>query len=239
MSDNDLWGLPELDTSGPSVTPQPSTADAIQEWVNAMPQIYNTQLEYAPKEAAMNVQLAQQYAYPLALALKTAQEGLYPNETALTNSLTQKAQSGMSGDMPDWAKQSYMDTMRAQLGENALSGAGADYMSRGLLEQQKNWQDYYTNLGLSISNRQPVYTANQPSTSNYMSNFTPSSAMGYTSNNYGTYQNALSNQYSTNASMYNNYNSMLGNIYGSGIGAMGTMAAYSSKRFKKNIKLWA
>lgn len=239
MSDNDLWGLPEQDTSGSSVAVQPSTADAVREWVNSMPQVYQTQLQYAPQEAAMQVQLANQYSLPMAQALKTAQDQLYPNETALTNSLTQQAQSGMNGDMPSWAKESYMDTMRAQLGDNALSGVGADYMSRGLLEQQQQWKQYYQNLGLSISGKQPVYTASSPQTSNYMSGFTPNAAMGYTSNNYGTYQNARNNNYNTQSSLYNNYNSMLGNMYGSGMGAMGTMVAFSSARLKENIKTWA
>lgn len=225
MSDNDLWGLPEQDTSGPSVAPQPTTADAINAWVQSMPQVYNTQLEYAPKEAAMNLSLAQQYALPYAQALKTAQSTLYPNETALSDALTKQAQEGMTSGLPEWAKQSYMDTMRSQLGDNALAGSGADYMSRGLLEQEKNWRDYYTNLGLSITGRQPVYQAQQPMTSNYMSTFTPASNMSYSSNNYGTYQGALNNRYNTNAGIYNNLNNMYGNMYGAGMGAMGTMFA--------------
>ena len=165
---------------------QPSVQSSISDWVQNYPAVFALQQQYAPQEAQQQLDLLQQYAGPLGQAYKTAQDQMYPQETAITNQLSQQVQEGMSGQLPDWAQQSYMDTMRAQLGENALAGVGADYMSRGLMEQQKNWQDYYRNLGLSISGRQPVYTANMPQYTQQASTFTPGSVMGFNQQGYGT-----------------------------------------------------
>ena len=225
--------------SAPSTPAAPTTQSSIADWVQNYPAVFALQQQHAPQEAQQQIDLMQQYALPYAQALKTAQDQLYPNETALTNTLTEQAQEGLQSGLPDWAQESYMDTMRAQLGENAMSGAGADYMSRGLLEQEKNWNDYYQNLGLSISGKQPVYSAQPTQYSNYASQFTPSSVMGYNSTNYGNYSNAYSSMYGANASVRNGMNQMYGQLGSSAIGAAGTVMAFSSARFKENIKTWA
>ena len=50
----------------PSVPAAPSSGESMKEWAEAMPQVYETQLEYAPKEAAQQLDLLQQYAAPTA-----------------------------------------------------------------------------------------------------------------------------------------------------------------------------
>jgi len=194
----------------------PSVSSNISDWVENYPAVFALQQQYAPQEAAQQVALAEQYAAPLGTAFKSAQEAMYPNEAALSNQLTQIAQQGISGSMPDWAKQSYMDTMRAQLGENAMSGVGADYMSTGLLQQQEDWNRYYQNLGLSIAGRQPIYSASTPTTSNYTSTFTPSSILGYNAQNYST----AANMYNRSSGTGNGWGSILGSIGGSILGGM-------------------
>ena len=57
----------------PTPPPQPSTADAIREYVASLPELFQAQLDFAPKEAAQQVALAQQYALPLAETAKEAQ----------------------------------------------------------------------------------------------------------------------------------------------------------------------
>lgn len=180
------------DSGGGSVPQPQTTGQSIQDWIKNYPQIFELQSKYAPQEAAQQVSLAQQYAEPLGQAMKSAQEAMYPDETAFIKNTLSMAQQGQGAGLPNWAKQQYMDTMRAQLGENALAGSGADYMSTGLNQQTMDWQKYYTDLGLSIAGRQPIATANSPQTSNYASTFTPQSVMNYNSQNYGNYSNAWS-----------------------------------------------
>jgi hypothetical protein len=197
--------------------------------------VFALQQEYAPQEAAQQVALAQQYAGPLGEALKTAQESMYPEETAFTKEALATAKQGMESGLPDWAKQSYMDTMRGQLGDNALAGVGADYMSTGLNQQTQDWKNYYTNLGLSISGKQPVYTANQPQTSNYTSGFTPNSVM---SSNNQTYSTAA-NLYGQTSNQSPAWLTALTGMGGSVLGGLAGGWAMSSIQYKKNVKSWA
>ena len=224
--------------SSPSTPAAPTTTSSIEDWVKNYPAVYELQQKYAPLEAQNQIDLMNKYSLPYAQALKTAQDTLYPNETALTNQLTAKVSEGMNGQLPDWAKNSYLDTQKALLGENALSGSGVDYMSRGLNEQTKNWQDYYTNLGLSISGKQPVYTASPTQTTNYTSGFTPNSVMSSNNQNYGNYSNAYSSMYNTNATFATNLNKQYTDWAKMAAGGVSGAAA-SSRRYKKNIKLWA
>ena len=202
-----------------SVPQAPTAGESMADWVQNYPAMWELQQKYAPLEAQQQVALAQQYAQPLGQAMKTAQEAMYPQETAFTQQALQQAQTGMNQGLPDWAKQQYMDTMRAQLGENALAGVGADYMSTGLNEQTKNWQDYYRNVGLSIAGKQPIAQATMPGYSNYASQYTPTSVMNYNAQNYGNYANAWSNAQQNQGG---GWGSILGAIGGGLAGGIGS-----------------
>ncbi|KYK25701.1 hypothetical protein AYK26_07735 [Euryarchaeota archaeon SM23-78] len=166
-----------------SSQPSMSSAEAIREWVSSLPQVYETQMQYAPQEAAQQVQLAQQYALPMGQAMQQAMTGMYPETTALQEQLAQQAQAGMQAGVPDWMREQYLSNVRAQLGEQVGAGIGADYISRGLLQLNQDWQDYYRNLGLSVSGRQPLAQPTMPAYSNYMQGYQPSNVLGY----YGGY----------------------------------------------------
>ena len=170
------------DSSTTTTTPgaSASSADAVKAWVASMPQVYETQMKYAPQEAAQQVQLAQQYALPLGQAYRTAQESMYPGTTGLQESLAGIAQQGSTAtSMPEWMKQQYRSEFNANLGTNAGSPIGAEYVSRKMQEQLFNQQKYYQNLGLSVTGRQPLTQATSPATTNYASTFTPSNLMSF------------------------------------------------------------
>ena len=219
----------------PQAPTAPSTGQSVQDWASALPQIYQAQMQYAPQQAQQQVSLAQQYALPLAQAYQSAQSSLYPKTTALQENLADQATQGMSSDVPSWMQDQYRSNVNAQLGSNAGSPIGADYMSRGLLQQQQDWKQYYQNLGLSVTGRQPLTQATGPQTTDYMSSFTPSSVMTSNNQNYGTsgsiYGNQLTSQATQNAAMYN----MIGQF----AGAAGTAASHSSRRYKNRIVKWA
>jgi hypothetical protein len=174
----------------PEVTAQPTTAEAMKAYVDSLPALYEAQLKYAPLEAEQQIKLAQQYAVPYAEAQKQAQEALYPGTSALQEKLAKQANEGMTGKVPDSARQQYRSDLLAQLGTNAMSGVGADYVSRGLMNQQQEYNQYYQNLGLSLAGRQPLTQATTPTTTNYMGSYTPSQGLSYSANTYGTYAGA-------------------------------------------------
>ena len=78
---------------------------------------------------------------------------------------------------------------------------------------------------MSIAGRQPIATASQPNTSNYLQQFSPNAVMGYNAQNYGNYSNAYSSMYGANASLAGSQNQMWGNIAGGAMGGLGTFSA--------------
>lgn len=281
---------------------QPSVSSSIGDYVENYPRLFQLQQQYAPQEAAQQVSLAQRYAAPLGQAYQQAQAQMYPQETMLTNALTNQVLQGMGavgtagnassfsltpkqsmydytipantiqipytayepvygqqgkegsaimdwnpvtkqydytipsqqvqipyttydysytpatsntmtttgGGVPEWQRQQYRSDLNANLGTNVGSPIAADYMSRGLLQQQQDWQRYYQNLGLSITGRQPIYTANTPQTTNQTAGFTPQGVMSYNQQGYNTAAGLYANQ-PTNS---------FGGL-GAGIGALG------------------
>jgi hypothetical protein len=197
---------------------QPSVQSSISDYVQNYPALFSLQQQYAPQEAAQQVALAQQYAAPLGEAYRTAQEQIYPNETALSNELTAQAREGMSSTVPEWQKAQYQSDLNANLGSNVGSGIGADYMSRGMQQQQQDWQRYYQNMGLSIAGRQPIATASTPTTTNVLQGYTPQGVMNYNASNYGT----AANIYGTQSQQSNPWMSMAGTLGGAALGGWST-----------------
>lgn len=52
---------------------------------------------------------------------------------------------------PSAEREAYLDELRANLGTNVGSGIGADYTSRGLLNLEEEWRQYYQNLAQELS----------------------------------------------------------------------------------------
>lgn len=224
--------------AAPSTPTAPSTSSSIADWVQNYPSVFALQQQYAPQEAAQQVSLAQQYALPYGQAMQAAQEGMYPGTTAIQENLANQSIEGMSSQMPDWAKQQYQSGVNAQLGSNVNSPIGADYASRGMMQQQEDWKRYYQNLGLSVTGRQPLTQASTPQTSNYTQAYTPGSVMSYNSGNYGNYVGAYSSMYGANAGLQGSANTVNQGYAQMGASAAGSLLG-SSQRYKTNIKLWA
>jgi hypothetical protein len=203
--------------------PQITTQQSIQDYVNALPQLYETQFKYAPQEAQQQLELTQQYAGPLAEAYKQAQEQLYPGTVALQEQLATQAQTGMNEGLSAQEREQYGSDIKALLGENVSSPIGADYYGRGLMQLDQQRKDYYRNLGLSMTNRQPLTQASTPMTNQMASGFTPQDVMGFNSQNYGTYSSASRPlgfyQNPTAAQNFGTYAQGVGNVL-SGIGSM-------------------
>jgi len=219
-------------------TPQaPTAAENMQDWIQNYPAMFALQKEYAPQEAQQQVELAQQYATPLGEAYAAANKAMYPETAGLQEQLATQASQGMESSVPEWQKAQYLSDMNANLGTNVGSGIGADYVSRGMMQQQQDWGNYYRDLGLSVAGRQPLAQGQAPSYSNYASTYTPGQVAGNNAQNYSSYSNAYANMYGTNANFTSN---MFGNYLKAGqmgAGAIGGMM--SSARYKTNIKIWA
>jgi len=191
-------GGSETNIYQPKPPAAPSTADATKAWVESMPEVFAMQQEYAPKEAQQQLDLLQQYGQPMAQAYADAQKSLNPETSSLQEKMAGQASAGMDAGVPDWMADKYRSELNANLGTNVGSGISADYVSRGMLQQQKGYQDYYRNLGLSLAQRQPLAQPTAPQTTNQMQQFTPQTNMGYMSSNYGNFAQASRPMATTN-----------------------------------------
>lgn len=178
----------------------PTPESEVNAWVSALPKVYQAQMDYQ---------------LPMAQAQKSAMESLYPTTAGLQENLAGQATQGMQSGVPQYMQDQWQSNMNAQLGSNAGSPIGADYMSRGLMQQQQEWKNYYSQMAMSLAGRQPLA---QPSL-DYMTGFTPNQVMGNMSNIYGTQANVFATQQdraNSNAQLYQGYAKMGLN----GIGSM-------------------
>jgi hypothetical protein len=173
-----------------SAPQQPSTAEAINAYIAGLPAMYSAQLDFAPKEAQQQVEIAQQFAGPLGQALKTAQESLYPTQTGLTEALAQQAMASMQNPVSEAETRYVNANIGAGLGTNVNSGAGNVFKAKtfGNLYNQRLQQAY--NLAATTAGLGNVANAQTPSYTNQLGQYSPSSVMGYMSNNYGNYASA-------------------------------------------------
>lgn len=189
--------------TGPSVNlqqpQQPSTQSEVSAFTQALPQIYQAQ---------------EQYALPEAQAQQSAMQQLYPQLSQLPENLATQANQGMQSGIPAWMSQQYTSDMNGALGSNAGSPIGQDYVSRGLLQQNQNWRQYYQSLASGLTGLQGVAQPNL----NYMQGFTPNSVMQGMNQNYGT----SGNIYGSNLGYQSAQNSAMLQMIGSGVGAAGS-----------------
>lgn len=174
----------------PTPPTAPSLTTSINDYIASLPALYEAQMKYAPMEAQQQVDLAQQYAVPLAQAYQQAQEVLYPGTSSLQEQLAQTAQQRSTGAIPTSFQDQYRSDLKAQLGTNVGSGIGADYVSRGLMNQQEDYNRYYQNLGLSLAGRQPLVNPQSPNFTNQAGAYQPSQALSYNAGNYGVFAGA-------------------------------------------------
>ena len=179
---------------------QPSPQAEAQAWASTLPEVYQAQAQYMPQQAQEQQSIMQQ---------------LYPQLAQLPESLATQANQGMQSGMPSWKTQQYQSDMNAQLGQNAGAPIGADYASRGLMQQQQNYKQYYQQMAQGLTGLQGV--AN-PSL-NYMQGYSPNSVMQGMNQAYGTAGNIYGSQLGYNSQQ--NQNMM--NLIGTAVTATGSM----------------
>ena len=171
--------------------PQPqSSSSVLSDYGSQLPGVYQT-----------NANLLNQYA---------------PGALGLTGQLAGIASQGMESGIPQDLRTQYQSNMLAMLGQNAGAGIGADYMSRGLMQQNEDWKRYYQGLGLNVSNSLPGLQ------SSLSSSYTPSQALGYAANSYNSYTKALANRDNLDNERSNQggLGAGLGSALGMGVGAL-------------------
>ena len=175
-------GTPSVETPTPPA--RPTVGESTEDYIRNIPALVESAKEYQPQYAALQKQIG---------------EELYPTTAGLQEKLAAMGEQGMGEDMPGAWREQYRSNMASMLGPNTKSTIGADYMSTGLMNLNKSWKDYYTNLALTASGRQPLASA--PTGQQMQQGFSPGQAMGFNASTYGPYAGAYTSMYGTNAQM--------------------------------------
>lgn len=139
-------------------TPAPPTAgQSAAEYAAALPSILQAQIQYQPQFNEADFQSFAKLAPLYTQVANNISQQLYPSTTGLQEQLASEAsRNATATQIPDWMAQSYRNSVNSQLGQNVNSPIGADYVSRGLIDQAQQYRSYYQNLGLSLTGRQPL-----------------------------------------------------------------------------------
>lgn len=183
----------------PAPPPQPvapTVGSSINDYVNAYPQLNALNQKYGPQEAQQAYDLFKQYAPLYTQTQNQVDQQTAPYTAGLQEVLAKQATDYLNGGtVPDSLKASYQDQLRSELGPNAGSGIGADYVSRGLLNLNQQYKQYYNDLGLSLANRQPLNNTANPQFSNPSAG--ANNALNFNQGVYGTTAGIYNNLFNT------------------------------------------
>lgn len=201
-------------------TPQPQpAASSTQGLGEATREAFQAQLDYNPQIAAQDFSMAEMYAPKYEELLRGIEQDAYPYTAKLQEQLAQRASEGIGGSLTPQLEQSYRDRLRSEIGPNVGSGIGADYVSRGIVDAEQQYQSYYDNLGLSLTGRLPLSQAQNPQLRTADMLVSPSGQMGYNQGVYGIQGSIFSNLYNSQASLQASKNQAMGQMIGTGTSA--------------------
>ena len=180
----------------PAAPQAPTQTSTMSDYIANYPRLVELQGQQAPIEAQQQLQMLQQYGLPIAEEYKAINEALYPETAALQEQMSGQAMTGMQQGLTDDELAMYRDRFASELGTNAGSPIGADYMSTSLMGANIGRKDYYRDLGLSLADRQPLAQGQAPSYNQVASGYTPQGALGFNASTYGTGAGIYGNQLS-------------------------------------------
>ena len=169
----------------PAPPSAPSLGATIQDYVANYPQLVAQQQQYGPELAQLDYQLQQQYAPQYAALEKQINESLYPKTAGIQEQLATQASQGMNEGLPADLRQQYVSDFNAGIGMNVNSPIGVSDRNVALTQLNKQWGDYYRNLGLSVAGRQPL-AQGQQGIQYQNPNQGLDAALGFASQNFGT-----------------------------------------------------
>ena len=217
----------------PAAPPAPPSATAqLSEYIQNYPKLVELQRQYGPETAGLDYQLFQQYAPQYTQTAQDIQNQVYPQTSKLQESLATQALEGMNSQVPDAFRQQFESDFNAGLGMNTNAPLGVSERNIGLANLQKQWQDYYRNLGLSLANRQPLQQTANPSFQNAGSSENVNPFLNYGASTYGTQMagygaQTAGTQYYRNSSPWGMAGGIAGGIGGAMLGGpMGAIAGY-------------
>ena len=185
-------GSKTITSSAPA--PQ-TTAESMADYVASLPALYDAQMEYDPKLVQQQLELLQTYGTQFGEATKATQDALYPETSAIQEEFAGQALEGSEQGLTPEEMAQYRDIYASELGTNAGSGVGANYMGSGLVQANIQRKDYYRNLGLTLAGRQPLSQGGVTGQANWMQQYQANQGLQNNASNYGNYASSFDTAY--------------------------------------------
>lgn len=180
----------------PAPPAAPSYGATMDDYIRNYPKMISMQQQYAPELAQLEYNLQTQYGPQYAQLQKQMNEQLYPETAALQENLAEQARIGMTQGLPEDIRQQYVSDFNAGIGMNVNAPIGVSDRNVALTRLNKEWGDYYRNLGLSAAGRQPLAQGQQQAFADPMAGL--QGAMNYAQQGFGTqmqgYGSSLANR---------------------------------------------
>lgn len=174
----------------PTPAAAPTAAQSAADYAASLPAQYEAALKYQPQFDQLQYEQYAKLAPQYTALMDQINKQYYPETYGLQEQLAKTASEAAGAtQIPDWMQQQYRSNLSAQLGTNVNSPIGADYVSRGLIDQAQQYRQYYQNLGLSLAGRQPL-TSPQYQQPNYSVANNANQNYGNMLQGYGMYQQA-------------------------------------------------
>lgn len=191
--------------SAPSIPKPPSLGAQIKSYIKAIPDLYKASKKYDPKFADLQLALFQQFAPLFTDFYQSEMQRLVPYSYGLQEQLAKQATEGMNSELPAQLRADYLNTLRSELGANAGSPIGAEYLSRNMANLGEGYRSYYRALAQDIMGRVPAPQPFLPPLTSVSGDFNAGTALNYGSQTYGAYagaQAALSSAIASRPTQY-------------------------------------
>lgn len=176
------------------VPQQPIAAQNMQDYITNYPKLFELQQQYDPKLAQQQLDLLREFGGQYDQVLNDQQKEIAPYTYGLQERLAKIASDGMMAGPTGAFQRAFLDQLRAEVGPNAGSGIGGDYVSRGFNQQNEDFKRYYQNLGTSLIGRMPLTAGTTPQFQQAGGQYGFGDFANNQQQGYNTYVGGLSNQ---------------------------------------------
>lgn len=148
--------------SAPAAPTLPSPGQIIgagyKQYLKYVDRIADKETALYPKYANAQYQTQKQYSPLFTDLFRREQEQLNPGVYDLRQRLIGEANAGLDNPIRPEVRSEYLNTLRSEIGSNAGSPIGADYVGTNIARLSEDFRRYYQGLAQSLTGGYPVST---------------------------------------------------------------------------------
>lgn len=155
----------------------PTLLEMAQQFGPAAQEFFETTQSIAPQQAQLQLDLLRQFGLPIAQEQQRQFAELSPFQAQLPEALAEQALEQSQAGLTPNEQRILTDAIRANLGEQAVSGLGTQRLGADLIQATQARQQQGRQLGLALSGRTPVFQGVVPQFTQFEAGFSPGQAI--------------------------------------------------------------